>query len=78
MVWEGRSCEAHPYPNPSGGANTVAGCWPTPEEYIPSGLDRVRVGLITTTIFLSTNLPVLKGVIEADVVRQGRVYSEGP
>ena len=39
---------------------------------------RVRNGLITTTIFLSTNLPVLKGVIEADVVRQGRVYSEGP
>ena len=23
------------------------GCWPTPEEYIPSGLDRVRVDLFT-------------------------------
>ena len=25
-------------------------CWPTPEEHIPSGLDRVRVGLITTAV----------------------------
>jgi hypothetical protein len=33
---------------PSGGANAVAGCWPTPEEHIPSGSDRVRVGLIAT------------------------------
>ena len=28
----------------SSGANTVAGCWPTPEAHIPSGSDRVRVG----------------------------------
>jgi len=33
---------------PSGGANTVAGCWPTPEEHIPSGSDRVRVVLFST------------------------------
>ncbi len=32
---------------PSGGANAVAGWWPTPEEHIPSGSDRVRVGLIS-------------------------------
>src|ERR1035438_6318236 len=25
-------------------------CWPTPEEHIPSGLDRVRVGLFSTTM----------------------------
>ena len=25
-------------------------CWPTPEEHIPSGLDRVRVGLFTPAI----------------------------
>ena len=35
----------------SGGANAVAGCWPTPEEHIPSGSDRVRVGLFTPTIY---------------------------
>ena len=33
---------------PSGGANAGAGYWPTSEEHIPSGLDRVRVGLFTT------------------------------
>ena|ERR1017187_5626790 len=33
---------------PGGGANAVAGCWPTPEEHIPSGSDRVRVGLFTS------------------------------
>jgi len=30
--------------------NAVARCWPTPEEHMPSGLDRVRVGLISTVI----------------------------
>ena len=34
----------------NGGANAVAGCWPTPEEHIPSGSDRVRVGLFATVI----------------------------
>jgi hypothetical protein len=34
------------------GANAVAGCWPTPEEHIPSGSDRVRVGLFSTVIRL--------------------------
>jgi hypothetical protein len=33
---------------PSGGANAGAGCWPTSEKHIPSGSDRVRVGLFTT------------------------------
>jgi hypothetical protein len=36
--------------HPSGGANAVAGCWPTPEEHIPSGLHRVRVGLFPPAI----------------------------
>src|ERR1019366_5904910 len=35
---------------PSGGANAGAGCWPTPEEHIPSGSDRLRVGLFTPAI----------------------------
>src|ERR1039457_1267307 len=35
---------------PSGGANAVAGCWPTPEEHIPAGSDRVRVGLFSPAI----------------------------
>jgi hypothetical protein len=35
---------------PSGGANAGAGCWPSPEEHIPSGSDRVRVGLFAPAI----------------------------
>ncbi len=31
---------------PQVGCRAFTRCWPTPEEHIPSGLDRVRVGLI--------------------------------
>jgi len=47
---------------PSGGANAVAGCWPTPEEHIPSGSDRVRVGLIATAITVLLEIRQVSGV----------------
>ena len=47
---------------PSSGAHAVAGCWPTPEEYIPSGSDRVRVRLFTPVICgqPTSGLPVIR------------------
>src|ERR1017187_3217060 len=47
---------------PSGGANAVAGCWPTPEEHIPSGSDRVRVGLLSPTIRFNQRLSDLSHI----------------
>jgi hypothetical protein len=35
---------------PSGDANAGAGCRPTPVEHIPSGSDRVRVGLLSAMV----------------------------